>query len=239
MIHKKLKYEELGVTLPDVYEQMGYGVASDIEIKERVGEDVKAEVQKMLQEIRMFLEPELCFFIGKGELDEVNNTLQSSGKTMSVGKIITRQLRQSSIFAFFVCTAGKAFQDYQERLKAEGDVVREFTANAIGSVLAEKTADTMERELENFLDGFKDKQLHHTNRFSPGYCGWHVREQKLLFSTFPLAEPCGVKLTDSCLMLPIKSVSGVIGIGENVRKLEYTCGLCDYANCYKRRKKKA
>ncbi|MCF0209200.1 MAG: methionine synthase, partial [Bacteroidaceae bacterium] len=89
------------------------------------------------------------------------------------------------------------------------------------------------------LDAFKDKQLHHTNRFSPGYCGWHVREQKLLFSTFPLAEPCGVKLTDSCLMLPIKSVSGVIGIGENVRKLEYTCGLCDYANCYKRRKKKA
>ncbi|MEO5098808.1 methionine synthase, partial [Bacteroides thetaiotaomicron] len=37
-------------------------------------------------------------------------------------------------------------------------------------------------------------------------------------------------------MVPIKSVSGVIGTGTNVRKLEYTCGLCTYENCYRKRK---
>lgn len=235
MIHKKLKYSDLGVTLSEVYEQMGYGAATDADIEDRVGEDVKSEVAEILREIESFLEPELCFYLGKGELNTEDNTLFTNGRTLNVGKIITRQLRGSSLFVFFICTAGTAFQDYQERLKAEGDMVKEFTANAIGSVLAEKTADAMERELESFLS--YDMGLHHTNRFSPGYCGWHVREQKLLFSTFPTEEPCGVKLTDSCLMLPIKSVSGVIGVGESVRKLEYTCGLCDYAKCYKRRKK--
>jgi hypothetical protein len=48
---------------------------------------------------------------------------------------------------------------------------------------------------------------------------------------------CGVRLTDSSLMVPIKSVSGIIGIGEKVRKLDYTCGLCDFKQCYKRKSK--
>ncbi len=235
MISRTLTYDDLGVTMPEIYEQMGYGAATDADIDGRVGEDVKLEVALILDEIKCFLKPKLCFYIGKGELDEEQNVLHTNGRTMNIGKIITRQLRGSSLYAFFVCTAGTSFQQYQDRLKAEGDIVREFAANAIGSVLAEKTADAMERELEAFL---ADKAgLCHTNRFSPGYCGWHVREQKMLFSTFPEANPCDVHLTDSCLMLPIKSVSGVIGIGENVRKLDYTCGLCDYAKCYKRRRK--
>lgn len=235
MISRTLTYDDLGVTLPEIYEQMGYGTATDADIENRVGEDVKAEIAVILDEIKAFLRPELCFYIGKGDLNEEHNTLHTNGRTLSIGKIITRQLKGSSLYAFFVCTAGDAFQQYQDRLKAEGDIVREFAANAIGSVLAEKTADAMECELEAFL---MDKpELHHTNRFSPGYCGWHVREQQLLFSTFPVANPCGVRLTESSLMIPIKSVSGVIGIGENVKKLDYTCGLCDYAKCYKRRKK--
>ena len=58
-----------------------------------------------------------------------------------------------------------------------------------------------------------------------------------LTSLFPSAEPCGIRLTDSSLMLPIKSVSGVIGLGEDVRKLEYTCGLCTYDRCYRRKQR--
>ena len=53
---------------------------------------------------------------------------------------------------------------------------------------------------------------------------------------FPVTSPCGIRLTDSSLMIPIKSVSGVIGVGTDVRKLEYTCGLCTYENCYRKRK---
>ena len=90
--------------------------------------------------------------------------------------------------------------------------------------------------LQHALEDEGDMVKCYTNRFSPGYCGWHVREQPDLFSLFPTPHPCGIHLTDSCLMVPIKSVSGVIGIGPNVKKLEYSCGLCDYKNCYKRRK---
>ncbi len=113
-------------------------------------------------------------------------------------------------------------------------MVKIYIADAIGSIIAEKTADCMEIALDEYI---RNRGWKHTNRFSPGYCGWHVSEQKKLFPLFPSAEPCGIRLTDSSLMLPIKSVSGVIGLGEDVRKLEYTCGLCTYDKCYRRKQR--
>ena len=52
-----------------------------------------------------------------------------------------------------------------------------------------------------------------------------------------LGETCGVSLTESSLMVPIKSVSGIIGLGPQVRHLDYTCGLCDFKQCYKRKQR--
>ena len=120
------------------------------------------------------------------------------------------------------------------KLKAEGDIFKTFAVDSIGSVIAEKCADEMEVFLE---DELKLRGLFHTNRFSPGYCGWHVSQQQRLFPLFE-GETCGVSLTPSSLMIPIKSVSGVIGIGENVRKLDYSCRLCTMEKCFRRRNKK-
>jgi hypothetical protein len=36
-------------------------------------------------------------------------------------------------------------------------------------------------------------------------------------------------------MQPIKSVSGVIGIGRAVRRVPYTCRLCELEDCLYRR----
>ena len=112
-------------------------------------------------------------------------------------------------------------------------MVKIYIADSLGSIIAEKTADCMEVALAEYI---REKNWKHTNRYSPGYCGWHVSEQQKLFPLFPIAAPCGIRLTDSSLMVPINSVSGVIGTGTNVRKLEYTCGLCTYENCYRKRK---
>jgi hypothetical protein len=45
--------------------------------------------------------------------------------------------------------------------------------------------------------------------YSPGYCGWHVSGQRALFARLRPDE-IGISLNDSCLMHPIKSVSGVL-----------------------------
>ena len=143
------------------------------------------------------------------------------------------QLRGAEGYALFIATCGEAFERFLQQMKAEGDMVRVFIADAMGSVIAEKCADEMEKNLQLSIDKLGWK---HTNRFSPGYCSWHVSQQQLLFPLFH-GQTWGVTLTDSSLMLPIKSVSGIIGVGEKARRLDYTCGLCNFEKCYKRKLK--
>ncbi len=222
-----LTYEQLGITSAELYEQMGYGASVP-------DERILQEVDAVVEEVQSFLQPSFCFFVKYGSLDLQENTLTIDDTTLSVGKIIARQLRGAEAYAFFVCTAGVDFEAYQRRLMEEGDMVRVFIADALGSVIAEKAADRMEESLQTSIDKLGWK---HTNRFSPGYCSWHVSQQQLLFPLFGTPEPCGVHLSDSSLMTPIKSVSGVIGVGSDVRHLDYTCGLCDFDKCYKRRRR--
>ena len=215
MTKKELRYEDLGISLSELYEQMGYEQAVPDEATVK-------ETDIIIAEAKGFLRPRFCFFVQR-ELPD-----------FAIGKIIERQLKGAEAYAFFICTAGVEYEAFQERLKKEGDMVRVFIADALGSVIAEKAADQMELSLQENIDKLG---WHHTNRFSPGYCGWHVSQQQLLFPLFK-GETCGVKLTESSLMLPIKSVSGIIGLGPNVRHLDYTCGLCDFKQCYKRKEKK-
>lgn len=228
MLKQEITFADLNILPSEIYEQMGYGDAVP-------DAGVQAEMSAVMERIKAVLRPRFCFFITPGQLDAEQHVLTVGAISFSVGRIISRQLRGSQAFAFFVATAGEEFEQLQHRLKDEDDMVKVFVADSIGSVIAEKAADCMELSLQKAID---ERGWRHTNRFSPGYCGWHVSQQQMLFPLFGEERPCGVSLTDSSLMVPIKSVSGVIGLGPSVRKLEYSCGLCDFKDCYKRRRKK-
>lgn len=214
MTEKTLTYDNLAISPEAIYEAMGYhGVQPD--------EATRQETLAILDDVQQWLHPQFCFFV----LSEL--------PAFDIGNIIERQLKGSQGYTLFICTCGEAYEAYQQRLKQEGDMVRMFIADSLGSVIAEKTADQMEYCLQESINKLG---WHHTNRFSPGYCGWHVSQQQLLFPLFH-GHTCGVTLTDSSLMVPIKSVSGIIGIGKEVRKLDYSCGLCNFEKCYKRKHK--
>ena len=53
----------------------------------------------------------------------------------------------------------------------------------------------------------------HAVRYSPGYCGWHLTGQRALFAALH-PEEIGITLRESCLMEPLKSISGVIVVGR-------------------------
>ncbi len=228
-----MTFDDLHISVPAIYAQMGY--------KDSVPDaDILKEMVATLKEIKTILRPQYNFFIADGSLNIEDSTLTVTSLqtaepmtvTFDVGKIIARQLRETEAYALFVATAGMEFESYLHRLKADGDMVRLFIADSVGSVIAECAADEMEKALQKQIDGRGWKR---TNRFSPGYCGWHVSQQQLLFPLFGEAEPCGVTLSSSSLMTPIKSVSGVIGLGRDARYMDYSCGLCDYKQCYKRK----
>ena len=211
---KTLTYDELKITTSDVFEQMGWqGSLPD--------GDTCREAEAVIEEVRGWLRPQFCYVV-------VNEL-----PAFDFGQTILGQLSGSEAFALFIATAGVEYEQYQRKLTDNCDMVRVFMADALGSVIAEKCADRLEAGLQESIDKLG---WHHTNRFSPGYCGWHVREQQLLFSLFQ-GNTCGVTLNDSSLMLPIKSVSGIIGLGKKVRRMDYSCGLCTFEKCYKRHRR--
>ena len=110
---------------------------------------------------------------------------------------------------------------------------REFLLDSLGSAIAEAVVREVCSKVESHVLPLGYGVSH---PYSPGYCGWHVTQQQLLFSLLP-EQPCGVRLSESSLMSPIKSVSGVIAVGERIVKRKYGCELCGKIDCYKNRNK--
>jgi hypothetical protein len=75
--------------------------------------------------------------------------------------------------------------------------------------------------------------------YSPGYCGWHVSGQAALFSALDPGPAIGVTLTDSFLMQPLKSVSGVVVVAPPEIHDAGTgfdcCPACSTRQCQDRR----
>ena len=105
-----------------------------------------------------------------------------------------------------------------------------YVFDILGSMIVETATDQLQNEIRKIAN---DMDMAITNRYSPGYCKWSVADQHKLFSFFP-PNCCGISLTDSALMYPIKSVSGIIGLGKEVKFREYTCDLCSQVDCFHR-----
>lgn len=205
-----------------VYAEMGYRRRSQVD------EQVVELTEAMLQEVSRFTAPAWVFGVYPGAVDGRFVWLDD-GTVLQVGGVLAPLLVGVSQFAVYAATAGAAFQQYQDELKEKGDVLTDFVASVIGSCIAEATGKHMKKVLEGEFRG-----MSYTNRFSPGYCDWGLTEQRALFGLLGGA-PCGISLSESCLMNPIKSITGVIGIGAELTEQIYGCQLCTLETCYKRR----
>ena len=81
----------------------------------------------------------------------------------------------------------------------------------------------------------QDHELRAAYRVSPGYGKWNVSCQRELLTCLPVDE-VGVRLNDSCMMWPRKSVSFAVAIrpaGEVHGKGH--CAACDMIDCRYRR----
>lgn len=217
-----LAVEELTLSPAELRAALGYGSAEP-------GSEVRRIVERLTARARAVSRPRLGFRIVEGRVDRGHLTLDGVG--FDPGAIIAARLRRASRFAVLVASVGAEMDGWLHNLREGDDVVEAYVADALGSVMAEAIVACGLDRLERFVAA---EGLRITNSYSPGYCGWNVAEQHALFSLLPEAF-CGVRLCESGLMLPIKSVSAVVGIGPGVERLDYGCALCRKADCYKRR----
>ena len=159
---------------------------------------------------------------------------EDRGKMIFIGNIdfdikgiVYQQLKKSESVALFLCTAGPEISRRISNSMNEGDLLKGYVYDIVGSEIVEAAADLMQSNLEGEALNEGNKI---TNRYSPGYCGWDVAGQHKMFRLLN-GEYCGVRLTESALMNPVKSASGIIGIGKNVKFNPYTCEMCNMKGC--------
>jgi len=158
-------------------------------------------------------------------------TISIENQELHIGRQICGYIKESTQAAFFLCTAGEDFTRMTNALNEQGDIMEAYILDAIGSMTVENAMDRIQEKLRIALLA---EHLKISNRYSPGYCNWALTDQKALFDL--IAEnPTGISLSDSCLMTPRKSVSGMIGIGKHLKHHDYGCKICSNASCIYRK----
>jgi len=121
---------------------------------------------------------------------------------------------EADSLALFAVTLGQEVTGKINELFKTNEFALGSMLDATASVGSEKATDILQSHHFNLLsDRGKVTPSKAALRFSPGYCGWHMSGQKKLFE-FLRPEEIGIRLLDSFLMDPLKSISGVIVVGD-------------------------
>ena len=147
--------------------------------------------------------------------------------------------------SLFALTMGKEVSEKIETFFKEND----FALGSILDCIASLSADNAVKKMDEFTIRLRSTSMGQaenteeqrenllTLTYSPGYCGWDISGQKKLFG-YLQPEKIGITLNDSFLMIPLKSVSGVLIAGKkSIHKFKNDfdfCSLCKTKSCLER-----
>ena len=134
----------------------------------------------------------------------------------------------SAIVACLVTIGGK-LEEVVTKYKLSGDLSHALILDSYGSAAAEAAADVAESMIREKI---AESGLQASPRFSPGYGGWNVAEQKWVFAAVQ-GEKLGVRLTEGQMLVPRKSITFAMTIGDqpvDMRDAD-VCEHCGMVNC--------
>lgn len=143
-------------------------------------------------------------------------------------------LEDAVSLALFAVTVGAEVSGRIPRLFDAGEMAEGYILDQVASFAADEMAQIA---AGRFGPAEKQGPDQGVLPYSPGYCGWNVSGQRALFARLDPTE-IGVTINDSCLMSPIKSVSGVLVLAPveaHVFSPAFTCcSTCTTLDCQER-----
>lgn len=153
-----------------------------------------------------------------------------NGFSLNFSNSIINLLKGTSYLVLGVVTIGSSLENKVSEFFTQGEYPRAIALDAVGTVAVE----SLSRYIRNLVcQEAKEQYFKITRYFSPGYGDWDISQQKDIFKIIP-TNKIGVSLTESCMILPRKSLSWIIGIGKNVTissKNDDSCKICLAENC--------
>ena len=126
------------------------------------------------------------------------------------GSDIQRHLAGCTEAVLLAVTLGPG-ADAQIRRAGVGDVAAGAASDALASVLAEQAADAAEARLRALAAA---EGMYLTGRYSPGYGDWPIGVQPRIAALLDTPRRIGLCVTDTCLMLPRKSITAALGLSR-------------------------
>ena len=141
--------------------------------------------------------------------------------------VLAKNLKDVHRVFAYVSTCGREVDDWS---KNEKDFVVSLWLDMIKQLFLRDANDFFRDFMKK---SYQVKQFSAINPGSGNINNWHISQQVELFSLIGnVKEEIGVELTDTFLMLPIKSTSGLLYPSE---KEFMNCSLCSRKNCQGRR----
>jgi hypothetical protein len=193
---------------------------------------MKALVHKYAQNANQLINPVYSYVIRDIDFIIGSNVFVEDGAIFQ-SRVISVLLKKCEQVAVFALTIDGYLEEVVGHLTDNGLVVQARVLDAIGSDAAEQVAEHVQHVVTERAHALG---LSTSRRFSPGYCDWDVDQQRMLFRTMN-GSSAFIQLTDECLMIPQKSISGIIGIGtlESGVASYNPCQSCRRHDCPGRR----
>jgi hypothetical protein len=153
-----------------------------------------------------------------------------NGLCLEINNSMLNLLKGTRYLAFGLSTIGNQLEEKVVELFAKNEYPKAMALDAVGTVAS--------KFLSNYIQSVicqeaKEQNFQTTKYFSPGSGDWNISQQKNIFQIIP-AGKIGVKLTESYMMIPKKSLSWVIGMGKEIiipSKGDDSCKTCLAENC--------
>lgn len=127
--------------------------------------------------------------------------------------VVANVYPRASRLALYALTMGEEVSERIAEMFEDSDFALGSMLDSVASQAADTAAEAMALHYLGHLHGGGGaNEDDFVLGYSPGYCGWHVTGQRKLFEHLQ-PEEIGITLNQSCLMSPLKSVSGVLVSG--------------------------
>ncbi len=194
------------------------------EMRVRPGSRHEKELLRLVDEANAVARPKagfkLAFIESKGP-----DTISAEGIQFK-SRIMRVHLDKLERFFPYVCTSGVELQAWADGYL--NDLLLGYYADAINQAVLQSAFGGFTTHLANAYG------LANPSAMNPGSLGdWPIQEQRPLFRLLGDVEgSLGVRLKESCLMVPTKSVSGILFPAEETFA---SCQLCPRQSCPNRR----
>lgn len=144
---------------------------------------------------------------------------------------LPQPVRGADFIAFAVATIGGKLEKKTQQLMNAGKFTSSMILDALGSCAVSKLSHKV---AEIIFEQAKSNRLSTTRVFEPGAGSshWPIENQSFIFDNLD-ASQVGISLTPSYIMVPKKSISFIMGLGEKIQQAKdlFSCEGCPRTDC--------